>query len=125
MIGIPIFITSFAIISYMVYSNNTIKTNKNKIITPSIIKPDNELIFPDIKTRDFYDQIEFEEGLPFVGSKMMGAIIKSIISRLGSVNGDVTYYIIEKSKVQKNIYFKWSYKKKEIKKTYNILINGL
>jgi hypothetical protein len=44
---------------------------------------------------------------------------------LGSVDGDINFYIIKNSNLQKTIYFKWIYKEKEIKKTYIISINAL
>jgi hypothetical protein len=44
---------------------------------------------------------------------------------LGSVNGDIHFYITENSITEKTIYFKWIYNEKEIKKTYIISINAL
>ncbi|MGL5205811.1 MAG: MHO_1590 family protein [Metamycoplasmataceae bacterium] len=97
------------------------------ISIPDVEEPsiDENDIFPEIDSKDFYNLIEFENGLPFIGDKMMAAIIKDIVNRLGSAEGNLAFYIIENSKVEKTIYFKWINGEKELKKTYIISINSL
>ncbi|MGL5204687.1 MAG: MHO_1590 family protein, partial [Metamycoplasmataceae bacterium] len=60
-----------------------------------------------------------------IGDNMLAAIIKDIVTRLGSVEGNLAFYIIENSRTEKIIYFKWIHEEKELKKTYFISINSL
>lgn len=126
-IGIPVITLAICAGSYFIYEN-TKKTNISSSISPPpppIIPDEVDAIFPEIKTFDFYDLIEFKNGKPIIGDKMIASIVKSIVSRLGTTNGDISFYIEDISDVNKNIFFKWVYENKQIKKTYNILINGL
>ncbi|MGL5643358.1 MAG: MHO_1590 family protein [Metamycoplasmataceae bacterium] len=127
LIPIPILIVGFSVGSYFVFTNMSKDKIKDDIVIPDIEEPpinEND-IFPEINAKDFYNLIEFENGLPFIGDKMMAAIIKDIVTRLGSVDGNLAFYIIENSQVEKTIYFKWIHDEKELKKTYIITINSL
>ena len=124
-IALPIVVTGLTIGGYFMYQSiNKPNTTKPNIIKP-ITKPVDPIIFPKIKSIDFYHLIEFENGIPFIGEIMMAAIIKDIVTRLGSVDGMLSFYIVKNSSVESTIYFKWIYEKKEIKKTYIISIKGL
>ena len=124
MISLPIIIVGVSVSCYFMFKNQS--NNKTPILNiESPNTEENKDVFPIIKSSDFYHLIEFENGKPFIGNKMMAAIIKDIVTRLGTVNGDIKFYIKENSGVEKIIYFKWVYQEKEIKKTYIILINAL
>ncbi len=124
MISLPILIVGLSVGCYFIFKNPEQPKTINPIIENPPIEEEKE-VFPVIKASDFYHLIEFEDGKPFIGDKMMSAIIKDVITRLGSVDGDINFYIIKNSNLQKTIYFKWIYKEKEIKKTYIISINAL
>ncbi|MGL5204841.1 MAG: MHO_1590 family protein [Metamycoplasmataceae bacterium] len=127
LITLPILIVGFSIGSYWILTNMNKNKNNNDNLIPDVEEPeiDENDIFPEIDSKDFYNLIEFENGLPFIGDNMLAAIIKDIVTRLGSVEGNLTFYIIENSRTEKIIYFKWIYEEKELKKTYIISINSL
>lgn len=98
LIGTPTLVIVISVGGYIFYEN-AIKT-KTFIKKPTdvvVLPTDKEIIFPDINSIDFYDQIEFKNGEPFIGDKMISSIIKSVITRLGSTDGDVSFYIEEVS----------------------------
>ncbi|MGL5617906.1 MAG: MHO_1590 family protein [Metamycoplasmataceae bacterium] len=127
LIPLPILIVGFSIGSYFIFANMNKNKENDNILIPDIEEPqiDENDIFPEIDSKNFYNLIEFENGYPFIGDKMMASIIKDIITRLGSVDGDLAFYIIENSRIKKTIYFKWIHEGKELKKTYIISINSL
>ncbi len=110
---------------------NINKSNTNKQTKPSdpIIETPSTIIdksiFPKIKSSDFYDLIEFKNGIPFIGDIMLAAIIKDIITRLGSPDGELKFYIVKNNPLETTLNFKWVHEKKEIKKTYIISIKGI
>lgn len=129
LISVSMITVSAIISSYFIYT----KYFKNSKEEEKILPPENEdeknnqdfEIFPEIKSVDFYDLIDFENGAPVIGDRMLAAIIKDIVTRLGVSQGDMSFYIIEKTNWEKLIFFKWIHDKKEIEKTYIISINGL
>lgn len=127
LIALPISFIGLIVGSYFIFININKTEIKEDIIVPDILDPptDENQIFPEIDSKDFYDLIEFENGLPFIGDKMIASIIKDIITRLGTVEGSLSFYITEISLTEKAIYFKWTNKEKEVKKTYIISINSL
>ena len=124
MVSLPIIIIGISLGCYFTFKNQN-NDKKPILIVESPNIDESQAVFPIIKSSDFYHLIEFENGKAFIGNKMMAAIIKDIVTRLGTVNGDIKFYIKENSSVEKMIYFKWIYQEKEIKKTYIILINAL
>ncbi|MGL6125433.1 MAG: MHO_1590 family protein [Metamycoplasmataceae bacterium] len=126
-VSLPILIAGLSIGAYFIFINMNKEEIKENVLIPNPQDPsiDENNIFPEIDSKDFYNLIEFENGRPFIGDKMMAAIIKDIITRLGSVDGDLSFYIVEDSAIKKTIYFKWVFEKKELKKTYIISINSL
>ena len=119
MVSLPIIIIGISLGCYFTFKNQN-NDKKPILIVESPNIDESQAVFPIIKSSDFYHLIEFENGKAFIGNKMMAAIIKDIVTRLGTVNGDIKFYIKENSSVEKRIYFKWIYQEKEIKKTYII-----
>ncbi|MGL5732739.1 MAG: MHO_1590 family protein [Metamycoplasmataceae bacterium] len=127
MISLPILIVGSSIGSYFLFTNINKNNENDDVFIPDVEEPpinEND-IFPEIDSKDFYNLIEFENALPFIGDRMLAAIIKDIVTRLGSVDGNLAFYIIENSPIEKIIYFKWIHEEKELKKTYIISINSL
>jgi hypothetical protein len=105
LISIPILVAGLSTGCYFIFKNQDQGSGLPIAPEENDIEKDKE-VFPIIKQSDFYHLIEFENGKPFIGDKMMAAIIKDVITRLGSVNGDIHFYITENSITEKTIYFK-------------------
>ncbi|MDK2819240.1 MAG: hypothetical protein KFW07_00225 [Mycoplasmataceae bacterium] len=127
LISIPVITISSIISSYFIYLKYFKKEKSEEKILPPEKEDEKEdtEIFPEIKSIDFYDLIDFENGSPIIGDRMIAAIIKDIVTRLGTSLGDISFYITEKTNREKLIFFKWINDKKELKKTYIISINAL
>ncbi|TPR54118.1 hypothetical protein FJR74_01500 [Metamycoplasma neophronis] len=82
-------------------------------------------VFPEITSKDYYDQLNFKNGQAWIDEPMIAYIIKDVLNRTLAVDGTVnySYKIVDDQNVL--ITFKWKNNQEKSAVTYQISTNKL
>ncbi|WP_203341719.1 MHO_1590 family protein [Metamycoplasma hominis] len=82
-------------------------------------------IFPDVKTSDYYNQLNFKDGQGFIDKEMITYIIKDILNRMTILDGNVSYAYKQEDDQNLYIAFKWENKSQKSNITYKFSVNRI
>ncbi|MGX9339356.1 MHO_1590 family protein [Mycoplasma sp. 332] len=82
-------------------------------------------VFPNIKSSDYYDKLNYRNGQAWIDEDMIVYIIKDIINRMLVTEGEVEYAYKQIDDQNLLITFKWSSEKEKSVVTYKINTNKL
>ncbi|WP_330463612.1 MHO_1590 family protein [Metamycoplasma gateae] len=80
-------------------------------------------IFPDIKSSDYYDKLNYRDGQAWIDEDMIVYIIKDILNRMLVTNGEVNYAYKQIDDQNLLITFKWNNDDEKSSITYKIYTN--
>lgn len=80
--------------------------------------------FPKININDYYHLIGFEQHEPYITDQLKLQVIKNVLNRVATNLGKISLQIIDKSKKESYLHFKWEYKTKVLYKTYEIKVGS-
>lgn len=82
-------------------------------------------IFPEIKSSDYYNKLNYKDGQAWIDEDMIVYIIKDILNRMLVTNGEVRYAYKKVDDQNLIITFKWNNEKEKSVVTYKISANKL
>ncbi|WP_373928199.1 MHO_1590 family protein [Metamycoplasma hominis] len=82
-------------------------------------------MFPDVKTSDYYNQLNFKDGQGFIDKEMITYIIKDILNRMTILDGNVSYAYKQEDDQNLYIAFKWENKSQKSNITYKFSVNRI
>lgn len=76
--------------------------------------------FPKINPSDYYKLVDFENHEPIINDDFRLQLIKDVISRVASSQGEISFNVEEVSPKHNIFHFKWTYGDKVLYKNYTV-----
>ncbi|WP_419538728.1 MHO_1590 family protein [Mycoplasma phocoeninasale] len=82
-------------------------------------------VFPDIKSEDYYDHLNFKDGQGWIDENMITIIIKDILNRMTVTDGTIKYAYKQVDNQNVIISLYWENNERKSFVSYKIAINKL
>ncbi|BAP39583.1 MHO_1590 family protein [Metamycoplasma canadense] len=105
--------------------NTRSEENENILEKPEIKNLPWKEVFPEIKSSDYYEKLNYKDGQALIDEDMIVYIIKDILNRMLVTNGEVDYAYKQLDDQNLMITFKWKNEKEKSVVTYKISTNKL
>ncbi|PYF43166.1 MHO_1590 family protein [Metamycoplasma alkalescens] len=111
--------------------NNSVIDDKNQDEDQNIIETKNKKdvpwkeIFPEIKSSDYYEKLNYRNGQAWIDEEMIVYIIKDVLNRMLVIDGEVDYAYKQIDDQNLLITFKWNNDKQKSVVSYKISTNKL